>query len=591
MGFKMRLSKITVSGFRSFSEEVSIEDFNRVNIFVGKNNTGKTNTLEILRFMNVLSNNNLYRSFSEILSKSKETISIRLIFILEDMERNELIDSLFRDNHNINVKDVIKSNFLKIISHEIKAMKTGLFYENVEISNITSDNEIIWKYGDINMKNYNIMTRNIFEKCKQIEKIENLSLSIEKIGDRNPAWQLFTNPLRDIDVIPNKIKSFYQKIEWIPPIRQSQALLPVQEVKSVDATCSNIPQVWHTIASDDPRELVKILDQIKKILPDVNTIRAPLRGQNTEAELRESSGLAFNLQNTSAGYHQIALIVTKIMTCGQSSLILCEEPEIHLHASALRGLRNFIDEYSNKIQFFITTHSTLIAKMNTNSSLYLITKKDVQSYVKHISESGELKLIKLELGHNNVDFYGFNVVVFIEGDSEEIAFPIIIERLGYDFIAEGIKLLNVKGNGKAIKIEQYLMYLKDSDTIPFIIMDGNKDVKKHVEDWIRTGILSEGNYVMWDLEFEDLFDLKLIEECCIELGYKGITADKLGHRAKIDLSIVREIERILYENEEPKLDKTALSETIANKISKNINYLPHNLKETIEKIITLSLKT
>jgi predicted ATP-dependent endonuclease of OLD family len=75
-------------------------------------------------------------------------------------------------------------------------------------------------------------------------------------------------------------------------------------------------------------------------------------------------------------------------------------------------------------------------------------ERDGRSSVKKVIETDDLRLLKNELGHSNTDLYGYNVVVFIEGESEVHAFPIVAKSIGYDFVKEGIDLLNVKGNGR-----------------------------------------------------------------------------------------------------------------------------------------------
>ena len=157
------------------------------------------------------------------------------------------------------------------------------------------------------------------------------------------------------------------------------------------------------------------------------------------------------------------------------------------------------------------------------------------------------------------------------------------KSLGFDFLQSGIKLVNVKGSGKAKKIGQYLEYLKDSSTSAFVIADGDKELKKKVEDWEREQLLPKGNYVIWDKEFEDLFPPTLIAECCGELGYSGFSSELLiketGGR-----SIVHTIKKLIYEKSMSDLDKPALAESIAIKVSKDPKSTPKPLSETVAKI-------
>lgn len=194
-----------------------------------------------------------------------------------------------------------------------------------------------------------------------------------------------------------------------------------------------------------------------------------------------------------------------------------------------------------------------------------------------------MKSIKWELGHSNVDIYGFNTVVFIEGDSEEIAIPIIAESLNHDLAEKGIKLINVKGKSKAKKLEQYLAYLKDSGTLPFVVADGDKKLKEKTQDWIGSGILQKDHCRIWNQEFEDLFPIDVIVSSLKELKYKDITEDKLELQ-KNNNSIVHAIRKVIHENNQYALDKPALAEIMAKKVCEE-NRIPEEISELINQII------
>jgi predicted ATP-dependent endonuclease of OLD family len=583
----MRVSKIKISGFRSFVEEIIIDDLNRVNIFVGKNAVGKTNILEIFLFLRGLTQNNFYRQSKDFISINKKSLSLSLEFVLEEDEREKYIKDIFQ-KPKIQLNDIIQSNFLRKITHQLTAtLENGVKNEMVSIGNVIDGDLIVWQQVREEKDNNLVVKGSDLALYKQIERVENLKLPlVDRVTSHGPHWQILWET-RYTDVFPIMLKEFYNNIDWVPPIRQAQTQMPVTEMRRLDTSGSNLTQVWNTIVSEDPQDVVNIGNEMRKITPCISSINAPVRGKQAVAFIKESTGNKFDLSNTSSGLHQAAILITKIMTCPKGIILLIEEPELHLHASAQRALRQHIEEYSTVIQFFITTHSTIFANIGSDCSVYLVTKRGVQSNIKRVKESDEMRFIKWELGHSNTDLYGFNLLVFIEGDSEDIALPIIAESLGYDLVQEGIKLINVKGSGKAKKIEQYLEYLKDTDTLPFIILDGNKEVKKKLEDWERSNLIPNGNYQMWDKEFEDLFSLDSIVECCTKLGYKGITVEKL-EQVKGGSSVVHAIKKILYESNERELDKPALAETLAIKISKEKQEPFTKLKNVIERLYKLS---
>jgi predicted ATP-dependent endonuclease of OLD family len=172
-------------------------------------------------------------------------------------------------------------------------------------------------------------------------------------------------------------------------------------------------------------------------------------------------------------------------------------------------------------------------------------------------------------------------VVFIEGDSEDIAFPIIADSLGFDLCGKGIRLVNVRGSGKYKKMKEYLEYLKGSGVMSYVIADGNKEVKGKLEDWEREGIIAKGNWTVWDLEFEDCFSYDMIAQAINE-----VIKEQGG-----DLEItVKQLEEEKREGISVDLDKPALAEKLALMLSAEIGkdkHLPTPPEKEIKKIVRL----
>ena len=567
----MRVGKIIVSGFRSLAKETTIIDLNKINVFVGKNNQGKTNALEIFRLLQGLTKNEpiekVYRPFSDFCSVGKQLLSLSIEFLLDDEEREKSIQLLFQGNTLVESVDLIKSQFLRTIRHRLVLNREGKEEETVEIQNVNEGYVTVRKAHRDAKKRLVVEDGELRAACTQLKQAENVSLTLKEKTQVVGAFWKVLEPPADTEVVPSLIVEFYANLDWTPPIRLAQPRLDSMEVRRLNPDGSNLPQVWNTIVSEDTRTLVKISDELKKTT-DIADVQAPIRGNQALANMKESDGLVFDLRNTSSGNNQLAILVTKIVTLPRGTMLMIEEPELHLHASAQRNLRAIMESYCDNHQFLMTTHSTIFANMTQNTSLYLVTKKGMQSTFRQVKEPDDLRFVKWELGHNNADIYGFNLVVFVEGESETVALPIMSETLDHDFAQNGIKLLNIKGSGKVKKLEQYLEYLKDSDTAPFVVADGNKDVSKKIQDWTGSPrLLPPKNFQVWEREFEDLFPVELITESLIELGYREITSEKLN-KEKGNLSIVHAIRKILYETGQNELDKPALAETIAKKMSR-----------------------
>lgn len=176
--------------------------------------------------------------------------------------------------------------------------------------------------------------------------------------------------------------------------------------------------------------------------------------------------------------------------------------------------------------------------------------------------------MKQALGHENTDLFGFNGVVIIEGDTEDVALPILAESLGIDLPQLGAKLLNIRGSGKTARIEELLKFLKDSDTIPFLMLDGHPNVQRRVDDWIRQSWVRKENVFIWEKEFEDCFDnaiiLKAVKDWTLEEEITiRLSEEELSEARKTGKKISDFLDKKAFEQTGRSVDKPALAEKIA----------------------------
>lgn len=601
----MKIKSITLENFRSYKEAIPIEGLSDVNIFIGPNNAGKSNILEALRYIQALTGGNQLKGYTEMVfdGRTKRDIHLTLSFCLSAEERKDFIDELFRDNSHVTPQKVLESAFLSTLTFDVILGTKGLVQEEINVSNILNGNLTIIK-NSIEKNAWTRESLNLTDECKKLLKLENIKPSLTAKGERSPGpgWRVLVppgiSPTRTEYQLLTKTREFTAKWSWFQPIRQATPNMPPGEQTQLDSAGSTLVKFLNTLQSNDPDEFVRLKNEILKILPHLRKILAPLKGGAAVVTVSES-GLesSRDLNNVSFGLMQILILVCGILNINPGSIILIEEPELHLHAGSQRRLFELIQREAEQKQFFITTHSSIFTGCTSKISTYLVTKKGGATKVSKIEEPSGLKRIKNELGHRNTDLYGYESVVFIEGDSEEVAFPIIAEALGHDLVEKGICLINIRGKGKVSKLAEYLKYLKDSDVLVYVIVDGDKQVKERLDDWIRQGLLQKDCQTMWDLEFEDCFTLDMItkamKEVAKEQGFKfEITSENLKENMPKGKSVVKALEKLMYQKELPSLDKPALSENLALLLKEEIEKGRPDREKTppeqvIEKIVEL----
>jgi predicted ATPase len=574
----MRVSSIRVSGFRTYLDYTSMDELNQVNLFVGRNNSGKSNVLEIFRFLKSLAQNTPYKQPADFISRGRESASIEITFSMEQAERLSITQEILNTNNL--PEDIMGSNFLRDLVHSVTISRDGIVRELLQGSNVVEGRFSLWL-----TENFTVKVPNLDEALKSLSKDSNISVSLREILKfSSPNWVMFTNA-RKQDLIPQKLKGLYSSIEWVPPFRRSEPTSELRESRHLLENGSNLPQVLNTINGDNPREFVRIEDDVKSIA-EIGQILSPPRSNQAIAIVKDSADNAFDLTNSSSGLHEILLLVTKLHTSENCRIILLEEPELHLHASAQRKLRELIQKYSREFQFFITTHSTIFAQNLNGSSLYLVTRNENKSYIKRVQESVDLQNVKIELGHDNTDIYGFNVVVFLEGETEEYALPSMAKILGIDVLTRGIRFQNVRGNRKAERLDQYLRYLKDSGVVPFIIADGDVQLKQKLKEWEGSGLLPAGNHVTWPVEFEDLFRRDILLEYLKDMGLQHLTLETLTDKSG-KTSVVRLINRALHETGQERFDKIDLAERLVTKMAVDSSQIPEEVYSALQTILAL----
>jgi len=282
----------------------------------------------------------------------------------------------------------------------------------------------------------------------------------------------------------------------------------------------------------------------------------------------------------STGLHQALILIVAIETAKSGETICIEEPEIHLHASSQKRLFNYMCEHANKNQFFITTHSSIFSGISSIVSTHLVTKYKGVSQVTQIDDERQLKLIRQQLGIRNSDIYGNDYMIFLEGDSEEHAFPIVSKALGRTDVgtdvSDRIRIMNLKGNGIIPKLDQFLRYLNNYGVEVFLIADGDKQVKGSIDDFVRIGILKRKHVKVWEKEFEDTFTDKRIIDAMKKLSQDSnfifnLDEEALGAERNRGKKVTDILQKHLRENSQPDLNKPKLAEQLAQDIVAEIS--------------------
>lgn len=161
------------------------------------------------------------------------------------------------------------------------------------------------------------------------------------------------------------------------------------------------------------------------------------------------------------------LILLKEEEEGGIKLALIEELEAHLHPQAQLRLINYLqNEYNeNGAQIIISTHSPVLAsKINLKNIILLKAGKGYDlAEGKTGLEKGDYLFLQRFLDSTKSNLFFAKGIIMVEGDAENILFPVIADILGCSLEKYGVSIVNV-GSTAFLRYSRILV-CQDGSTI------------------------------------------------------------------------------------------------------------------------------
>ena len=348
------------------------------------------------------------------------------------------------------------------------------------------------------------------------------------------------------------LREFLRRVRCVDPVRFAPDEMEVTAKLAPERSGADVTQVLETWRSSYPDRFGAIEGLMKDMCGDVRRLHLPREGRNTVVRVASGRELpppqSFRLSHMGMGLQQALVVATAVVSAEDGAVILLEEPENNLHASAQRVLAEFLRQHAieNDKQILLTTHSTIFASQAEGCSTYLVRLEDDKGTLVRKLEPGGEPAVKEELGIRNVDLYGYNGVVMWEGDSESQAMPlllgIIAEQRGTSIHRLGLTSRNLHGhtNIKLQSVREFLSLLKGLDVRPYVVMDDDEGVREELERLVEDDLLPLGHYHIWQkgreehgrnpdirCEFEDNFSNDQLVRAAMAVAEEAGVALKL----------------------------------------------------------------
>ena len=456
--FKSKIQRISFIGFRGYKEVTKIE-CNNINLFIGKNNTGKTNLVELIRFCSA---NSAYELINDIAgswsgeeyehylftrsSNKYFPYSIRLVF---DFAGDNYFFELTGDSPNAYILKYFKNNSLFCtVLFKGPRRQVRVIWGNEPVDRIDW-RTVRLKYDDARIKN-------------EFEKI-----SSEFFGNKKVAIHFGNHDSRSqIDKVEVALYSYEKKVldNFLDEINTYFGIpklifFMVIEVPGPGFVLSNKARNSIKMRLDEITELENLLKkfsrnyEMERIREEVKNIKETLKPTkgNTAigGSLSVDGALFLKARAFGSGFRSLLSLLLKIK---ENDIILIDEPETFLHHTLQVKLAEYIIKKAKTKQFFIASHSEVFLNLffeNRICSIYQCDINDNNSSI-HIIDKDNINSLIKTLGARASFILQSNCIIWVEGPSDSIYFNKWIDLISQGMLKEGVHYQCVFYGGKLL---------------------------------------------------------------------------------------------------------------------------------------------
>lgn len=520
----MRIKQVRILNYKSLKEVIiPFEEYgnyskkSKSTFFVGLNETGKSAILESLSYVN--------KDLSEIdyedicFKNSIDNDEYIELFIELEVKINKYWIKHLKDKcgipelvaGNLKILNVRKNTYIKPsvenTSYSVKVEGDNLFrylIENEEIESIRSKNYIKRKITEQNATsflkpNQKLLTESYLEEMIG-EKLDGVfEINIPKVQIWKPKKEYLINDSIDLNLfkedtsISVPLKNIFNICGY--DTDDKIKLVIERALKKQEKSDELKDKMSITIS----KHLNKIWKEHKiKIIISIN-------GNNCQVFIEDNDKKHnyYRMEQRSEGFKQFVSLILSLSATNETNklrnrIILIDEPEVHLHPSGIRYMRDEIIKIGKNNNVFVSTHSHYMVDTNCPERHWIVKKEKAETSVNQIGKNSSIEdddVLMSAFGLNLFkELLPRNILVVEGGDDKQI-----ISHLLKLFQISNFSIKSAGGASKSPGIASLLI----NESVPaFILFDDDKegkDNKKKILDKFKDSYNKSNVFTLRDL--------------------------------------------------------------------------------------------
>jgi len=563
----MKLESISIKNFRSIREEITlpIKDIAKKICFIllGINESGKSNILDAIALFNGQKSVDYELDCHKDAQENDEEVNITYIFeSASDTEHFEVLLGLGID------KTLVEKIKFKSIERKIAITKDST--EMVDYYHIhLKDDKVFTKY----LEKYLVVSDKIISRTAETEVKDELGtviniLKVEKLEEylqdalheyleEKLPEVIFWKPLEDRYLInkPIDLNAFKENVDSSIPLRNCFRIAGITTPEKIKAKIEGI--VGKTS---------KTMELVQKLSESVTEhINEKWGEHNISVKFAiDSSQLSFLVEDKddtlpkyavtqrSDGFKHFVSILLNVSAENKTKalankIILLDEPEIHLHPSGQKYLRDELLEIAKNNLVIYATHSVYMVDTKNIDRHFSVRKSKGRTVSVQIEKDNPYReeVLYQALGTSVLELIEPNVLIF-EGKTDRDIFEMYIRKLKTDTKPPKVSLISADG---CKNIRRYTKFFNTKIIKGYVLTDSDDDGVQE-----KSVILKEVGYTVDNtFEINDIFDTKI--EATLEdlFNKKYLIQAVLEHyMLEIDLDskkpLIGQVKKILQDN-------------------------------------------